>query len=47
MLLRVCDNNNLNHSQRFWQRVGEIYPDYRTARKELNQLAAHCPQWQK
>ena len=37
----------MNHSPRFWQHVGEIYPDYRTARKELNQLAAHCPQWQK
>lgn len=35
----------MNHSPRFWAVVGQLYPDYRTARNELKRLAAHCPQW--
>ncbi|MFZ2854194.1 MAG: SprT family zinc-dependent metalloprotease [Rhodocyclaceae bacterium] len=35
----------MNHSPRFWSVVGELYPDYRTARSELKTLAARCPHW--
>ncbi|MBK8401324.1 SprT family zinc-dependent metalloprotease [Propionivibrio sp.] len=35
----------MNHSPRFWAIVGQIYPDYKTARTELQQLAARCPRW--
>ena len=45
MLLRVWNNNNLNHSPRFWAVVRQLYPDYLAARGELRRLAAHCPQW--
>ena len=36
----------MNHSRRFWNTVGQLYPDYKAARDELNGLAAHCPHWQ-
>jgi predicted metal-dependent hydrolase len=36
----------MNHSRRFWNTVGQLYPDYKTARDELNRLAADCPHWQ-
>ena len=35
----------MNHSRRFWAVVGQLYPDYKAARDELKNLAAHCPQW--
>ena len=35
----------MNHSPRFWAVVGQIFPDYKTARAELRKLAAHCPRW--
>ena len=37
--------HQMNHSRRFWAVVGQVYPDYKAARDELKQLAAHCPQW--
>jgi len=37
--------HQMNHSRRFWAVVGQVYPDYKAAREELKQLAAHCPQW--
>ena len=36
----------MNHSPRFWAQVGALYPDYLSARKELNRLAAECPHWE-
>lgn len=35
----------MNHSARFWAIVGQIYPEYRALRTELNRLAANCPHW--
>jgi predicted metal-dependent hydrolase len=29
----------MNHSARFWEVVGSIYPDYKTAEKELKQIS--------
>lgn len=29
----------MNHSSRFWEVVGSIYPDYKTAEKELKQIS--------
>jgi len=37
--------HQMNHSRRFWAVVGQVCPDYKAARDELKQLAAHCPQW--
>lgn len=34
----------MNHSPRFWQVVGRLYPEYRSAREELKRLAMTCPQ---
>lgn len=31
----------MNHSSRFWEIVSRVYPDYRTARKQLNQENSH------
>jgi predicted metal-dependent hydrolase len=33
----------LNHSKRFWALVEKLYPDYQTARKELNSLGRRLP----
>ena len=30
--------NEMNHSERFWKRVDEIFPDYKKAREELKQI---------
>lgn len=35
----------MNHGPRFWNQVGELFPDYRWARNELKRLAAECPHW--
>lgn len=35
----------MNHSPRFWAVVEQLCPDYRKARNELKDLAAHCPHW--
>jgi predicted metal-dependent hydrolase len=31
----------LSHSSRFWRTVGQIYPDYETAKAELNAMSHH------
>lgn len=31
----LCHLTHMNHSSAFWHAVGEVYPDYRTARKWL------------
>jgi predicted metal-dependent hydrolase len=33
----------LNHSPRFWALVAHLYPDYRSARSELNELSRMLP----
>lgn len=35
----------MNHSPRFWAIVGHHYPDFRAARRELQQLATTLPLW--
>ena len=37
--------HEMNHSQRFWALVAELYPDFRQAREELKQRAASVPLW--
>jgi predicted metal-dependent hydrolase len=34
----------LNHSARFWEVVGALYPDYRWARRELNAISRTLPE---
>lgn len=34
----------MNHSRRFWRVVESHFPDFRSARDELKQLAVTCPQ---
>lgn len=41
----IAHLREMNHSRRFWAGVEALCPDYRTARAELKDLAAHCPQW--
>ncbi|MGB4065299.1 MAG: M48 family metallopeptidase [Azonexus sp.] len=41
--LRVWNNNNLNHSPRFWSVVEQLCPDWKTRRLELRQLARQIP----
>ena len=36
---------HMNHGPRFWSLVEVGCPDYRTARVELQRLAAHIPHW--
>jgi len=33
----------LNHSKRFWNVVGSVYPDWQAARSELKQRATSLP----
>ncbi|MFH1605020.1 MAG: M48 family metallopeptidase [Pseudomonadota bacterium] len=33
----------MNHSPRFWDEVGRIYPDYQAARRELRDCSDHLP----
>ena len=35
----------MNHSERFWSLVAQIYPDYGAARAELKKRALDCPHW--
>lgn len=35
----LCHSKHMNHKPQFWQAVGRIYPDFKTAKKELNQYA--------
>ena len=41
----VAHLREMNHSARFWALVGQLYPDYATARQTLRKLAADCPHW--
>ena len=41
----VAHLREMNHSTRFWALVGQLYPDYATARQTLRKLAADCPHW--
>jgi predicted metal-dependent hydrolase len=33
----------MNHSARFWMVVGSLYPDYKTARRELRDCNHRLP----
>lgn len=35
----------MNHSARFWAVVAQYFPEHRSARGELKQLASTCPRW--
>ena len=35
----------MDHSQRFWRIVEQIFPEYRSYRNGLRKLAAQCPNW--
>ena len=35
----LCHGKHMNHKPQFWQAVSKICPDYKVARKELNQFA--------
>ena len=40
----IAHLRELNHSRRFWDAVAAIYPNYRSARRELNALARTLPE---
>jgi hypothetical protein len=40
---RVWNNNNLNHSPRFWSVVEQLCPDWQALRRELRQQARLIP----
>src|SRR6266705_338071 len=40
----IAHRRELNHSERFWDIVAALYPDYRAARRALNALARTLPE---
>ncbi len=40
----IAHRRELNHSERFWDIVAALYPDYRAARRALNALALTLPE---
>ena len=37
----------LNHSPRFWAIVANLFPEYLSARRELNRLGPRCPRYRR
>jgi predicted metal-dependent hydrolase len=35
----------MNHSEAFWRKVGEVIPEYREKKEQLNAFAAQLPYW--
>ncbi|MGB5081760.1 MAG: M48 family metallopeptidase, partial [Burkholderiales bacterium] len=40
----IAHLKELNHSPRFWDLVASLYPDHRSARRELNALGRMLPE---
>lgn len=45
MIHELCHAHHMNHSKRFWQRVGRFEPDYRRLDKELSEAWQKIPAW--
>jgi predicted metal-dependent hydrolase len=45
MIHELCHAHHMNHSRRFWQRVGRFEPDYRRLDKELSEAWQKIPAW--
>jgi predicted metal-dependent hydrolase len=45
MIHELCHARHMNHSRRFWQRVGCFEPDYRRLDKELGESWKSIPAW--
>jgi predicted metal-dependent hydrolase len=45
MIHELCHARHMNHSRRFWQRVGRFEPDYRRLDRELGESWKSIPAW--
>lgn len=45
MIHELCHARHMNHSKRFWQRVGRFEPDYRRLDKALGESWKDIPVW--
>ena len=45
MIHELCHARHMNHSKRFWQRVGRFEPDYRRLDKALGESWKNIPVW--
>ena len=45
MIHELCHSRHMNHSRRFWQRVGRYEPEYRRLDKELSNAWKSIPAW--
>jgi predicted metal-dependent hydrolase len=45
MIHELCHARHMNHSRRFWQRVGRFEPDYRHLDKALGESWISIPAW--
>ena len=41
----LCHTVHLNHSERFWSLVGQHYPEYRSAEREMRDARDYVPRW--
>ena len=45
MIHELCHGRHMNHSKRFWKRVGKYEPDYRRLDRELTESWREVPAW--
>lgn len=45
MVHELCHSRHMNHSRRFWQRVGRYEPEYKRLDKELGSAWKNIPAW--
>ncbi len=45
LIHELCHMREMNHSQRYWNLVGQFYPDYRMARRRLKEAWFQMPVW--
>jgi hypothetical protein len=45
MMHELCHARHMNHSRRFWQRVGRFEPDYKRLDKALGESWKKTPAW--